>query len=214
MELKYQKNETNKNYDIITPSFSLSLSLLLSLSTSLSFSSSISFSNSSSLSLFLIISISLSLTLTLSLSLSLTLSLSLSLTLSLSHRLPFKSTLSLPLWNNIFTILSANAFACSSFLDFEGAPTAFGLESLRVTVRLKTKEWLSGAYCVGGRTESLSTTKNPNLSNWVKIKKEMRIKMRIKMETEMMIQMKIEKRMIKRIISLKLRFNYRNQGIK
>ena len=34
------------------------------------------------------------------------------------------------------------------------------------------------------------------------------------MEIEMMKQMKIEKRMIKRIISLKLRFNYRNLGIK
>jgi hypothetical protein len=52
--------------------------------------------------------------------------------------------------------LSANALTCSSFLDRDGAPTALGLESLRVTVRLKTS---------APGVESLSTTKKPRRSN-------------------------------------------------
>ena len=72
------------------------------------------------------------------------------------------------------TSLSAAAFACSSFLDFEGAPSTFGLESLRVTVRLNTMEG-DGDVAVlspllssltGGKELSLSTTKNPSLSNY------------------------------------------------
>ena len=74
------------------------------------------------------------------------------------------------------TILSAIAFACSSFLDLDGTPAVLGLESLRVTVRLNTKEGEGegragegetelSVDAVGGNVLSLSTTKNPNLSN-------------------------------------------------
>jgi hypothetical protein len=74
-------------------------------------------------------------------------------------------------YNN--TILSAIAFACSSFLDLDGAPAVLGLESLRVTVRLNTREGEEGRVegrelspdAAGGNVLSLSTTKNPNRSN-------------------------------------------------
>ena len=94
---------------------------------------------------------------------------------------------------HVFTALSRRAFACSSFLLFEGAPTVFGFESLRVTVRLKVKDDAfdrmsllgcvdkgmscvcvcgaeAGAEARGGEgddvtTLSLSITKNPRRSN-------------------------------------------------
>ena len=72
----------------------------------------------------------------------------------------------------LFTILSANAFACSSFLDLDGAPTALGFESFRVTVRLKTKECSFEVSFVEGIIESLSTTKNPKRSNFKKKRKK------------------------------------------
>jgi hypothetical protein len=72
----------------------------------------------------------------------------------------------------LLTALSARAFACSSFLLFDGAPATLGLESFSVTVRLKTKDDVAGASllgCVGGVAVgsmlSLSTTKNPRRSN-------------------------------------------------
>ena len=95
----------------------------------------------------------------------------------------------------VFTALSRRAFACSSFLLFEGAPTLFGFESLRVTVRLKVKDdftsmsllgWLgrdTSFVCDAGErdegeregddviTLSLSMTKNPRRSNYKNIRR-------------------------------------------
>ena len=65
----------------------------------------------------------------------------------------------------LFTSLSASALACSSFLDLDAVPATFGLESFRVTVKLKTRMCASGVKGVVGRTESLSTTKKPRRSN-------------------------------------------------
>jgi hypothetical protein len=86
------------------------------------------------------------------------------------------------------TILSAIAFACSSFLDLDGAPAVFGFESFRVTVRLNTKEGEEGREgetvsvdAAGGNVLSLSTTKNPNRSNCEEVcSEEMREKGKVR----------------------------------